>query len=114
MVRKRTHHWYHTNMSFRSCAYLASKFLSVESMAGEELLKSRAICLCDDDNDIEMAVACKKSFLPGITSLSMLDLVRENPRKIIVTERLDEGIVKTRASEEALECVLKEIESSRS
>lgn len=83
-------------------------------MKGEDLLAARAICLCDDDNDIEMAMACNKAFLPSVASFSMLTLVRENPGKLIVTEREHEGIVKSRASESALQHVLREVESSYS
>jgi len=64
------------------CAYLARKFSSFPSMnesnnqqqllsQGEEILSQSAICLCDDDNDLEMAFACQHVYLPSVSSVSM-------------------------------------------
>ena len=62
--------------------------------------------MCDDDNDLEMALACKRAFVPGISSTSMARISQENAIKITVTGGigdLDEG---TTATERALEGVL--------
>ena len=89
-----------------------SKLNPLKSKKGQDLLATRAICLCDDDNDIEMAMACNKAFLPSVASFSMLALVRKNPGKVIVTECENEGVVKFRATESALQHAIREIESS--
>lgn len=59
-----------------SCQYLAERLITAEA---ETLLKNHCICLCDDDNDIEMALACHHAFLPSIASDSMRQTVIANP-----------------------------------
>ena len=70
------------------------------------MLLENALCLCDDDNDLEMALACKRAFVPGISSTSMAQVIEKNAIKITVTGGigdLDEG---TSATERALDGVL--------
>ena len=70
------------------------------------MLRENALCLCDDDNDLEMALACKRAFVPGISSTSMAQIIEQNAIKITVTGGigdLDEG---TSATERALDGVL--------
>lgn len=70
------------------------------------MLRENAVCLCDDDNDLEMALACKRAFVPGISSTSMAQIIEQNAVKISVTGGigdLDEG---TSATERALDGVL--------
>jgi hypothetical protein len=74
--------------------------------AMEIALEQNALCLCDDDNDLEMALACRHAFVPGISSGSMAEIVNENGNKITVTggtEELEEG---TSATERALAAVM--------
>lgn len=70
----------------------------------DDVLLQQAICLCDDDNDLEMAFACGTVFLPSVTSQSMAEAAEQNPDKIFITE--EEGgtiaIVGTSSTEEAL------------
>ncbi|KAI2502481.1 hypothetical protein MHU86_11987 [Fragilaria crotonensis] len=83
------------------CQYVARKLCTEETVLGEN-----ALCLCDDDNDLEMALACKRAFVPGISSTSMAQIIEQNPIKITVTggiRDLDEG---TSATERALDAVL--------
>jgi len=98
---------FYPNMSGKRnvCAYLLGKFLGHHDKAVS--LKSHALCLCDDDNDVEMALACRKAYLPSITSESMQTLASEN-RDMIVTENIDEGKVESLATEAALEMILLE------
>jgi hydroxymethylpyrimidine pyrophosphatase-like HAD family hydrolase len=96
------------------CEYLVRRFLGQDAE-----LRTRAFCMCDDDNDIEMAVACKTAFLPSVTSDSirrMVELQKEDSGlyhsgKLVVTEDVEKGIVETAATERALELILKEVES---
>ena len=97
----------------KNCAdYLVKRLLEKADGNGDTIsLKSHAFCLCDDDNDIEMALACRAAYLPGITSESIGELA-SNPQAagtLIVTEDTSKGIVKTRATEAALEKVLNEV-----
>lgn len=97
---------FYPNMSGKRnvCAYLLRKFLGNHD--DETIsLKSHALCLCDDDNDVEMALACRKAYLPSITSESMKKLASEN-RDMVVTENVDEGTVESLATEAALEMIL--------
>ena len=78
-------------------------------------LKTNAYCLCDDDNDIEMALASKRAYLPSITSDSIRKLVNQQHDEgrrssLIVTEDKETGIVETLATEAALEAIIKELE----
>ena len=74
-------------------------------------LSQHAVCVCDDDNDLEMALACKHAFVPGISSESMAQVLMTNSDQITVTGGigdLDEG---TGATERALDQVLKSLQT---
>lgn len=94
-----------------SCQYLAEKFYPDEEKS--VLLSEKALCICDDDNDIEMAMACKHAFIPSISSKSMADLIRQHPNHFTVTledsESEGDG---TKASETALDLILDRITSA--
>ena len=64
--------------------------------------------MCDDDNDAEMALACRGAYLPSVTSESMRELARAEGR-MVVTEDVKGGIVEERAMEAALEAILEEL-----
>ncbi len=68
----------------------------------DDVLLQQAICLCDDDNDLEMASACGTVFLPSVSSQSMADAARQNPNKIFITENETADIIGTVATEQAL------------
>ena len=90
-----------------SCSYLAKRFMKIEdSLYGDitdnDILMQRALCVCDDDNDLEMASACGRVFLPSVSSESMAEAARLNPEKIIITESRDDNVVETLATERAL------------
>ena len=91
-----------------SCLYLASKFFpercggynnrhnnseeddvtattTVPTAAALELFLSKhSICLCDDDNDLEMALACQHAYLPDISSQSMMDITQKYPKHFTI------------------------------
>jgi hypothetical protein len=67
----------------------------------------RCICLCDDDNDLEMAFACLHAYIPRVTSPSMAEAVRLHPAKFTLTSS-DDGS-ETEATEKALQYVLEHI-----
>ena len=53
--------------------------------AGLELFLSKhSICLCDDDNDLEMALACQHAYLPDISSQSMMDITQKYPKHFTI------------------------------
>lgn len=92
---------------YPSCSYLAKKFATIQDhiladITGEDILLLRALCLCDDDNDLEMASACGKVFLPSVSSESMAKAAQSNPDKIMITERIQENVIETLATESAL------------
>jgi len=45
----------------------------------EDFLSKKAVCLCDDDNDLEMALACHHAYLPSVASESMEETINEFP-----------------------------------
>jgi len=85
------------------CLYLASKFFpehcrdarkqdnrspeqnenerdGTENAAmAEFFLSKHAICICDDDNDLEMAMACSHAYLPSIGAKTMKEIVSRQP-----------------------------------
>ncbi len=91
-----------------SCLYLAKKFTggSIDPVSKllipDDILLQQAICLCDDDNDLEMAFACGSVFLPSVTSQSMAEAAEQNPDKIFITENEEGNIIGTSSTEEAL------------
>ena len=93
-----------------ACRYLAGKFVASDEGLND-LLSKRAVCICDDDNDLEMALACRHAFIPGITSESMRQTIDGNPGHFTVTEDAAKGIVETAATEEALTGALAMISS---
>lgn len=106
----------------KNCAeYLVNKLLGNEETTNEDdrdttqqqqsvKLDTHAYCLCDDDNDIEMALACKIAYLPSVTSESIRNLAKETSKKLIITEDTENDIVQTLATEAALKAVIKELE----
>jgi hypothetical protein len=93
-----------------SCLYLATKFFpDEEQKEAEQLLQDHAICLCDDDNDLEMAMGCGHAYVPQISSASMKDVIDRYPEHF--TQTGGEGIELngTDSSEAALLLVLKKL-----
>jgi hypothetical protein len=89
-----------------SCAYLARKFGDFDT---ENVLASRCVCLCDDDNDIEMALACLHAYIPSATSESMKKVMSEYSDKFTLTTREEDLEDLTLATENALILVLDRI-----
>ncbi|KAL3765506.1 hypothetical protein ACHAWO_011104 [Cyclotella atomus] len=105
------------------CDYLLKRFCGQNPQ-----LKKNAYCMCDDDNDVEMATACKMAFLPSVTSESIRSLIERQrqawndggdddntavPRfgRLFVTEDIERGIVETGATERALELIMTELQN---
>jgi hypothetical protein len=72
-------------------------------------LSDNSVCLCDDDNDVEMALACSHAYVPSVSSDRMWATIQTHPGHFTVTLQAGqcEG---TLASEEALARVLTRIE----
>jgi hypothetical protein len=83
---------------------LAEKFFP--DLCKDIVLASIAVCLCDDDNDISMALACQHAYCPQVTSDSMLEVIDKNPGHFTVFQD-SEG---TKASERALTLLLERLE----
>jgi hypothetical protein len=86
---------------FGSCQYVMTQLCAEGST-----LQKNAVCLCDDDNDLEMALACHHAFLPGISSQSMRRVIDQNPNHMTVTGGMDDLEGGTKASELALNAIL--------
>eukprot|EP00549_Striatella_unipunctata_P025651 CAMPEP_0118682626 /NCGR_PEP_ID=MMETSP0800-20121206/5584_1 /TAXON_ID=210618 ORGANISM="Striatella unipunctata, Strain CCMP2910" /NCGR_SAMPLE_ID=MMETSP0800 /ASSEMBLY_ACC=CAM_ASM_000638 /LENGTH=336 /DNA_ID=CAMNT_0006579025 /DNA_START=155 /DNA_END=1165 /DNA_ORIENTATION=- len=83
------------------CFYLAQRFLQ---STDEEVLSKHAVCMCDDDNDLEMAHACKHAYLPSIASESMAQAAEKSKDKFTLTEQ--GTVAKTAATEAAIDILL--------
>jgi hydroxymethylpyrimidine pyrophosphatase-like HAD family hydrolase len=60
--------------------YLMEKF-------GGHIDGTDSVFMCDDDNDIELAKAVSKAYLPSITSDSMRQLAETHPGKFVVASK---------------------------
>lgn len=90
-----------------SCQYLAEK-LAPNTESGT-ILASDSFFLCDDDNDIEMAMACRHAFCPQVSSASMLDTIRKHPKQFTTFLQYSDN---TKATEMALRLVLDRLEEN--
>lgn len=72
----------------------------------ETLLYNHAVCLCDDDNDIEMATACGHAYLPEVTAENMAATIEKFPEHFTFTGGKDKGHKGPAASEVALSLIL--------
>ena len=71
-----------------------------------------AVCICDDDNDMEMAVACSHAFIPALTSTSVEEFVEDNPSKF--TKTFEKGrVASTMATDAALHLISKDVDAAR-
>ena len=67
-------------------------------------MSTESVCLCDDDNDIEMAMATQQAYIPALTSQSMTATIQRYPTKFTVT--FQKGVTEsTMATDAALELI---------
>jgi len=88
------------------CIHLAKELCNNGDVS---FMASSALCLCDDDNDLEMALACKHAFVPSVSSESMALATESNPDKITITGGINGANEGTSATERALEFVLERL-----
>lgn len=88
------------------CIYLGKRFCEIES---DLVLKNHAVCLCDDDNDLEMALACSHAYIPDVSSASMAQVIERNPVKFTVTGGLTGDFTGTAATDKALDILLERL-----
>ena len=48
-------------------------------------MRSKSVCLCDDDNDVEMALACSHAYIPALSSDTMEETIQQNPKQFTKT-----------------------------
>ena len=83
-------------LSPNSCRFIADS-LDID-------LATQSVCICDDDNDIEMALACGHAYIPALTSESMVECIQNHPGKLTQTV-VPGSVEQTRATEAALELI---------
>eukprot|EP00980_Cylindrotheca_fusiformis_P022285 scaffold9176_cov129-Cylindrotheca_fusiformis.AAC.9 len=86
------------------CQYLAEKFCT--EISKSEVLSAHAVCICDDDNDIEMALACRHAFIPSISSTTMAQTIRKFSTHFTVTGDNGSEVHGTKATDLALQLIL--------
>ena len=90
----------------------------------DKLMSAHAVCVCDDDNDLQMAFACHHAYIPGISSSSMAQAIQDNPDHFTLTgsgggggsssgSSDDSEIDGTKATEIALELILERIMATK-
>ena len=89
-------------LSRHSCQYLAERYCP--DADDETVLRNHAVCLCDDDNDVEMASACRHAYIPAITSDHMATTIAKDPDHFSLTDRAKTH--GTASSEAALSLIL--------
>lgn len=62
-------------------------------------LSEHAVCMGDDDNDIEMALACRHAFIPTVTSATMAETIAQHRGQFTTVRN---GVEGTEATEMAL------------
>jgi hypothetical protein len=93
-----------------SCLYLAAKFFPCDdTKEAEHLLKDHAVCLCDDDNDLEMALTCGHAYIPEVSSSSMKQIMDIYPEHFTQTGGEGVELNGPDSSEAALLLVLKKL-----
>lgn len=97
------------NFILLSCLYVASKFFPESKGGPTKLLKHHSVCLCDDDNDLEMAIACGHAYIPEISSSSMKDIIDRHPDHFTQTGGEGTELSGTAAAEAALLLVLEHL-----
>lgn len=74
---------------------------------------NRWVCLCDDDNDIEMALYCHHAYIPCVSSESMQKAISNNQNHFSVTCDMKLNRNGVHATEHALLLILEEIKNSQ-
>lgn len=75
-------------------------------------MSQSCVCLCDDDNDLEMAVSTLHAYIPNISSESMRRQIELQPSQFTVTDSKGNGIEGTERSLDAILGKLNEDHSS--
>ena len=87
-----------------SCSYLSEKY-------GANM-RTESVCLVDDDNDMELAVACLHAFIPGMASISVAENMMKYPKQF--TQTFVPGRIEmTKATDAALENILRNVRIKR-
>ena len=75
-------------------------------------MRSKSVCLCDDDNDVEMALACSHAYIPALSLDTMEETIQQNPKQF--TKTFLQGVVEgTFATEAALRLVYERVISAQ-
>jgi len=91
------------------CQYLAEKYCPDAN--DETVLGEFTVCLCDDDNDVQMANACRHAYIPEVTSEHLAEAIEEDPDHFTVTsgrgaKRRGHAVHGHKATEAALSLIL--------
>ena len=90
-------------MHLNSCEYLAMKLTGTK-------LSEHSVCMGDDDNDIEMALACRHAFIPTVTSTTMADTIAAHPEHFTAISGFEDTVATEKAIQEILNTLKKEEE----
>jgi hypothetical protein len=69
--------------------------------------------MCDDDNDLEMALACNHAYIPEVSSASMAQTIAEYPNHFTQTGGEGAPHSGTAATDAALAAILERVVSQR-
>jgi len=73
--------------------------------------RNHAVLLCDDDNDLELAAACSRAYLPGAASPVIARFAETDPERFVPA--FSRNCKDTDASDRALEWVLEAVTKER-
>jgi hypothetical protein len=78
-----------------------------------QFLSEHALCMCDDDNDLEMALACNHAYIPEVSSESMAQTIAGNPDHFTQTSGEGAQHSGTAATDAAIAAILERLVDQR-
>lgn len=66
-------------------------------------MTTESVCICDDENDVEMALAASHSYIPSLTSKTLMETLSKNQSNF--TKTFGPNVSSTVATEIALNAI---------
>jgi 3-deoxy-D-manno-octulosonate 8-phosphate phosphatase KdsC-like HAD superfamily phosphatase len=92
---------------------LAAKFFPDKKGGADKMMKEHTVCLCDDDNDLEMAMTCGHAYIPEVSSASMKEIVDRYPDHFSQTGGEGTELSGPESTEVALKLILQKLDGSK-
>jgi len=77
------------------------------------MMKEHTVCLCDDDNDLEMAMTCGHAYIPEVSSASMKEIIDRYPDHFSQTGGEGTELSGPESTEVALKLILQKLDGNK-